>query len=366
MPAPIPLALAETSPGLYEIRWTVPADVDPGTYELTGTLMVGSTTLASAPPAPLTLQPAPLPALEVPGAPAVPAAPPGLPPPPVIEAPAPSLFGAPSDFRFQGIRPDIPFWVDADDLIVMGVRNSLVGLQLALNIKMWSPQGDFIGTQLTVVPPSTRALTFFSVPLGPGYLVDVTVNAAAGSPKRGQCLVSILLARHNPTAFQTYALLGKDYVTPHQGPSWPPGRIVAGAEGTGAVLLIIGTSPPAGSDFTFSVPTGARWRIRNVAANLTTSLVVANRLPDLQVTFTGGGPMRIAGTQATAAGLSQFYYWIPGLPAAGVVDANQTNQWMPPDLVLPGGSTIGPATANLQGGDSWGTPILEVEEVIDE
>ena len=48
------------------------------------------------------------------------------------------------------------------------------------------------------------------------------------------------------------------------------------------------------------------------------------------------------------------------------MDANQTNQWMPPDLVLPGGSTIGPATANLQGGDSWGTPILEVEEVIDE
>src|SRR5258708_26825673 len=241
--------------------------------------MVGSTTLASAPPALLTLQPAPLPALEVPGAPAIPGAPPELPPPPVVEAPAPSLFGAPPDFRFPGIRPDIPFWVDADDLLVMSVRNSIVGLQLALNVKMWSPQGDFIGNQTTVAPASTRALQFFSQTLGPGYLVDVTVTIASGSAKRGQCLVGILLARHNPAAFQTYALLAKDYATAQQGPSWPTGRIVAGAEGPGAVLLIIGSAPGAGSDLPLSRSTGCRWRIPNRAAKPKNAVVGASRRP---------------------------------------------------------------------------------------
>src|SRR5712692_7877620 len=52
---PSDLFLLEISAGVYEARWTVPADVDAGRYDVVATLMVGGIRLAATPPAALEL-----------------------------------------------------------------------------------------------------------------------------------------------------------------------------------------------------------------------------------------------------------------------------------------------------------------------
>jgi hypothetical protein len=75
-----------------------------------------------------------------------------------------------------------------------------------------------------------------------------------------------------------------------------------------------------------------------------------------------GIPLRLAGSQITIAGQSNFYYWAPGAPQ--LTAGNQLNQWIPSDLILLPGATIGPVTAGLLAGDQWGTPVMWVEELI--
>src|SRR5258708_7097757 len=83
---PPDLFLLETSAGVYEARWTVPADVDAGRYDVVATLTVGGIRLAATPPAALELVRQ---VAEGPGAPGAapragrgpPAPPPACPPP---------------------------------------------------------------------------------------------------------------------------------------------------------------------------------------------------------------------------------------------------------------------------------------------
>src|SRR5713226_6808819 len=132
---------------------------------------------------------------------------------------------------------------------------------------------------------------------------------------------------------------------------------------TGQPHTFIGVGPGAGSDFgPITVPvTSVAWRIRLVAANLSTSVAAGNRIPDLLINISSL-PMRIAGSQPTPPSTSNFYYWIPGAP--NLTNANQLNQWHPTDLLLPVGATLASATPTLQAGDQWGTPILYVEELV--
>ncbi len=368
MALPSRLQLTETSPGYYEIRWTLPDDIDPGTYQVTGSEVVSGLQLAATPSAQLTIlstgavSPAPTPA----PAPSPPEAPP---PAEVSAAPGPRANRAGLDYGWRDPRlaaVENQYWVTPDDILILGIRNSVVGLTVTFTARVWDPDGHLAASAVTVSPPSDRSVSFFSMPLAYGYLVAASAVVSSGTARVGQVFASLRIGRPPLANFLTYWFLGADYLTRQKAIYWPPGRTQDGASWPGFIYTVIGSAPGAGSDFSFTVPANTRWRFRNLAANLTTSVAVANRIPDLLAVLSGGAPMRIAGTQITTASLSQFYYWAPGLPVAGVTDANQSDQWMPPDLVLSGGSTIGPATANLQGGDSWGTPVLWVEEVIED
>ncbi len=368
MATPPRLQLTETSPGYYEIRWTLPDDIDPGTYQVTGSEVVSGLQLAATPSAQLTV-------LST-GAPALVPAPPPSPPPPEAPPPAegptppgprgrvPGLDYGWRDPRLAAIENQ--YWTTPDDILILGVRNRVVGVSVTFTARVWDPDGHLAASAVTITPPSDGSVTYYSMPLAYGYLVAAAAVLSAGTVRLGQCLVSLRIGRPPLSNFLTYWYLGQDYLTAQKAVFWPPGRVVDGGTFPGRVYTVIGSAPGAGSDFQFTVPANTRWLIRNVAANLTTSAVAANRTPDLQLTLSGGAPLRLAGTQVTPANTSQFYYWAPGLPVAGVTNVNQSDQWIPPDLVLNAGTTIGPVTVNMQGGDSWGTPVLWVEEVIED
>ena len=294
-----------------------------------------------------------------------------------------------ADFVHQGLRPDIAQWVTPDDSLVIGVRNAQAGVTLAAAARLWVPgsaggfdpnapwpisspiSGQFLegyaGSANTITPSTDRSLGLTAIPLTQGYLVAAAVRATVGSPRHGQCLVSLYLQRGTGGAGTTYQLLGQDYVTAQTGAGWPGGRIVSGSEGKGALYVITVAQPPAGADWTQTVPAFTRWRIKAVSATLTTSAVVATRFPQLEVLSAGGAAIYLPpAPQSQAAGVANGWVWQTGLPVVGQTVGAFQFETLPPEIEIGDGGNIKVATAALQAGDQWSGIALYVEEWIND
>src|SRR5712692_1440616 len=104
--------------------------------------------------------------------------------------------------------PPLPLWVTPDDLLIVGHRSSVAGLTLRLGGVIWHPDGTQHELNTNILPTSDRSLNFTSIPLHYGYLVHASVGVAVGTPKRGQVLVSLQVARPPAVGFRTRWFLG--------------------------------------------------------------------------------------------------------------------------------------------------------------
>jgi len=393
MGAPPRIRLTETRPGLYQTWWSVPPDTDPGRYILRGRMtqegmvravvplgsLVVAPRVATTPPPPTT--PAPPVAPPRTGAP-----PPGAPPVAAPAAPVGQVTPAFLDFVHQGLRPDIPFWVTPDDSVVIGVRNSASGVRLTAAARVWSPstpQGldsetpwppvspiafafpeAFAGSAVPITPPTDRSLQLTSLSLAQGYLVGVTVVATGGAPKRGQCLVTISLRRGAAGAATTFQTLAQDYVTSTLGPSWPPGRLIAGIEGPGVIRVIAVATPAVGQNWTQTVPTGARWIIRLIQS-VFTSTAPNNQQPNLQIADATGLNLQIQSPVKVVGAGTTVFEWFAGGPS--LVAQNNVDQLsLPNPLILVPGAYVRVSTAGILAGDAWTGIQLWVEELIED
>lgn len=134
---------------------------------------------------------------------------------------------------------------------------------------------------------------------------------------------------------------------------------IARAFGSGTVRAIIGTDPPAGVEFSETVPAGVQWRLMAVGAVLATSAVVATRGPNLDIAGPVGGVFFHSQQGLQVAGLTLLRNWAtiggegPGFSPVGQI---------PIGLVLGPGFVISSHILGLQAGDEWGAPQLIVEE----
>ena len=129
-----------------------------------------------------------------------------------------------------------------------------------------------------------------------------------------------------------------------------------------AVKTVAVANPAAGADWSVQVPAGVTWEVQSVYAQLATSAVVANRFPVLVVQDAGGNTLLDAnpGGGGQTATQTHKYTWAIG---AGSNQNTSANPSAPiPDMVLPGGSTIGTTTLNLDAGDQWSAVSLFVVE----
>lgn len=381
MAAPPRLRLTETAPGRYQTWWSVPPDTDPGRYVLRGHLTQAGMRRAVVPLGGVVITPraqipvviqgplptpptAPQPAAPPPPPPAAPPPPPPVPPPAPVAAPPPP---SPADYLHPGIRPDVALWVTPDDVVVVKVRNSASGVMLQATVGLWSPEGNWAGTAAPITPATDRSLGVTTIPLATGYLVSVAVAVTGGAAVRGQCLVSVYLQRGSGGAAVIYRALGQDYVTSQRVVGWPPGTTQEGVSGRGFLRAITLTQPVAGVDWSTTVPTAARWRLRQVNAVLTTSGVVANRSPELQILFPGVVRVFSVNTgNAEPANSAQPWVWEPGF--AGIFAQVNGVLWtdLNPDIWLPAGTTIRAVTTNLQVADQWSQIAMTVEEWIED
>lgn len=353
--AVLTLPLTETSPGVYETWWSVPADLAAGVYNLVGCLTIGGAPKAVTPPAVLLVlgplpppptapalgaaAPPPAPGAAPPSPPAPGAPPPPPPAPPPTEAPptitqvqlvpqAPAYPAAPGG---DSTLPQAPtwastptravpageLWVTPDDFLVLGVRNSLANVALTLSVRMWGADGQFTGGSVTVTPPSDRSLNYYTMPLAYGYICEVAVVASTGTPQRGRTLAQVLLARGPKTAFTTYAILCQDYITSFTKVGWPPGQIIPGTSRPGYTNFV---QFATGAQ---TIPTGARWILQWVQGGIITSGAAKNRWARLTYTppQTNATDFEVMSTSGVPANTTADQYFVLGL-GSGQSDAS--------------------------------------------
>ncbi len=121
-------------------------------------------------------------------------------------------------------------------------------------------------------------------------------------------------------------------------------------------------SPAAGADWSVAVPGGTLWVVRALKAQLATSAVVANRIPNLRVTDGTNVVCQIAHQQNITTGTTSILSWIAGWPGPFYGNLNQSlTDWFP-EFPLHGGYVVGPVTANLDAGDQWSAIVATVDE----
>ncbi len=256
-------------------------------------------------------------------------------------------------------------WVTPDELLIITVRNALAGVALAFNGRLWVPPDKVVELNQPIVPTSDRSLNTFAQALDYGYLVSAAVIASSGAGRRGQTLAAMQLARPPKTAFAPKLFMGQDYVTGMNAVLWPSPRVVGGIEGPGALYSIAVTTPGAGADWTQTVPTGARWRIRGGTAQLVTSAAVATRQVALVIDDGVNTLFTSESASTQLAGVTQVYDLLPGGTVTTLVSTHQP-LFQPVDLILSAGWRIRTSTGAIQAGDQWSAIRLLVEESLED
>jgi hypothetical protein len=264
-----------------------------------------------------------------------------------------------------GGRAPLGAWVTPDDLFVVGVRNSLAGVQLGANARIWHPDGSVGEINLSITPGTTRAVQFFSQQLHYGYLVHAAVTKLAGNPTRGTTLASLQVARPPVGSFATKWFLGQDYITGMDAVYWPFGRNIPGVEGPGFLRSVQVTNPAAGADWTQTVPAGARWAVRAFGALFTAGAAVGNR--NIRPQLDDGVNVLYRSTTDVSV-IANGTLGVFGSPVflKTTVDTTQALVPIPVSTVLFAGWRIGVATAGILAADQWSFINLLVEEWLED
>jgi len=267
-------------------------------------------------------------------------------------------------FAQQNIQPPAHLFVTPDDFLTLGVVNALTGVTLQVQGRLWTPEGDITLPGFTVSPPADRVLRYTSFQLYYGYLTSVAVWPIGGTlPVGSQTFCSLQLVRPPLASFNLDWPIASGYVTANTFLATPYGAQAPSLTTQGQLYTVTGAAPPAGQDWSQTVPANARWKVRSVLMPFTTGGAAGNRFLGIRA-FSGAtllwqsnNPNAIA-AGSTVAGLAMM-----GYPVNSFVAGNYFIP-IPTDIPTFAGGTIQSSTPNIQGGDQHGAPILLVEEVL--
>jgi hypothetical protein len=254
------------------------------------------------------------------------------------------------------------FYSNGEDNIRVTSFNAVSGVRLKI-------QGRFIDSQQLITPlahdhtPNTdRTAVTTEFALGVGAVLNFNVFASAGAPTTGQTFVIVQLIRGKGAAATVLGTLLQAYVTLTQHLAFPGSPIQSSLDGPGAVRMFAGTVPAAGINFTEISPFGARWQLLAVRTRLTTSAVVATRIPILTIVNNATDQIYLPQYRGSPASASDFYVWAAGVPAFTPAAVGYNAAPLPTDLPLPQFTAITCTTPGLDVGDQWFAPILTVRE----
>lgn len=291
-----------------------------------------------------------------------------------------------ASFGISSIAPPSNLYIGRDDvLLLQGLTTNATGDTITVNIRMLVPvrpdavggQPDSPKSQANVGPPLT-AIEFGAVnltlavgvlgskvvPLAEGFLLSIA-GVSQTTAARGITFMRATLLRGGSTAPFASLLIVSDYVTTTYFAGWPYGRIISSAETAGFTQEQTVANPAAGADWSFTIPTGAKWRIQSVSAQYAASATVNNRAPSIQILQSGvvvfeGTPNQVIVASTTA----QVTYTSGSSPGAA---ANVTDVMgpLPSPCWISNALVIRSVTKNISAGDQWSNIAIWAEQFVD-
>jgi hypothetical protein len=248
-----------------------------------------------------------------------------------------------------------------DNLRVVAV-NVVSGARLAIQGRRLSSAGVVEAFAFTHTPNSDRTVTTQDYALGVGAILNLTIFATGATPLIGQTFVQAKLIRGLGGATVVLGTLLQGYVTSTQELAWPGSPIVSSIESGGYYRAIVGTTPAAGGEIAETVPTGVRWDVRAVFAQLQASAAPGTRNPALAA-YPGAQTFALSlQPLSLAAGAGGSFFWGEGLVAASEAATSRSTAPIPVSFALLGGHVIRTVTGGLLAGDQWTAPQLLVRE----
>lgn len=251
------------------------------------------------------------------------------------------------------------------DALRLTVHNSQSGVEVAVHYRLLTQDAGILATVYRATPATDRTATAFEFVIGEGYLLNATVFASSGSPRRGQTFVRLQAIHGRTLSATVLGTIVQGYVTGQQDRAWPGSPLEGSLEGDGYTRTLSGTDPAAGTSIQETVPTGARWRVRAAKTQLATSATVATRKVYAQQLVPGAFAVAWSWqTLAQVASETNDYFWALGLPVEATPPSNKGVAGLP-DIVLLAGSTFVIGAISLQPGDDFNTPQLTLDEWVE-
>jgi hypothetical protein len=278
---------------------------------------------------------------------------------------APGMVTALDDATLDRLRVQLTpsaFYMRVDDNIRVTSYNAAAGVSLALRSRFLGLDGEIMPSADLQTPNTDRSAKSTIVPTPEGWLLGAQIFAVAGTPLIGQCFVVVEIVQGLGSSAIVLQTLAAGYVTAKQPLSWPGAPIASSLDGAGALRAIVGTVPGAGAEISETVPTAARWELLTFAAQLTTAVAVANRVPVLVIDDGTNNEFLWPAQGNETASLAWQNHWAQGSPSAFTLGALTSNGPLPTNNRLGAGFRIRTSTVALQGADQWSSPKYLVRE----
>jgi hypothetical protein len=275
---------------------------------------------------------------------------------------APALFTPAQLARLRRTLGRTPYYCDPDTQLQFIFQGNVAGQSVSIFIRFQDLEGQHKNITLTPGVSGNRSSSLVTVQLGEGLLWGVTVIARTSLIDVGQLYArcTMALTAANP---QTIATLFSGFCTSTQALSWPDVS-APNNDRPGSWTSVQGTAPAAGSEISFTIPTGARWTILALNLTLTCSAVVGNRR--MRVFYQIGGliPAPIGTAFVQTANNIGNYIVAPNFPnfSAPYTFGTYIAVATPFAITMQGGDVISTATDNLDVGDQWLAPTILYRE----
>lgn len=268
-------------------------------------------------------------------------------------------------FATHQVQPPTPLYVGRDDRLFLRAFNSLAGLSVTTTGRLLDTDGLIKTILHSFTPTTDRVNSQAEQQLFEGYLLNLRMNVAGASAQRGQCFVQANLFRGNlPNPLQVACLIS-DYATILVPAAWPTGQLHHSIEGPGALRVITGTDPAAGTELSETVPTKARWRLIAFTFQYVSSAVAGARRVEL--TFDDGATVyaRIQPAATFDANTTARMGYLGGGSAYTPAGSAMTMP-LPHPAYLFAGHRIRTSSVGADVGDNIGAPTYLVEEWIED
>lgn len=268
-------------------------------------------------------------------------------------------------WQLKRVTPPSPLYVSVDDKLVVGAATSQTNEVVTVNYRLLrASDGVIVPGQFTVTPTNNRTIVVKTQQLAEGFLLSASVKAAVATT-RGMTFVRAFLGAGPFGAGQPSYMLMADYVTTAMAPAHPNGRVLAPTEGPGLLYSVRAAHSPAGTNWSFTVPTNARWRVESIQSLLVTSATVATRQVSLVIASPTDTIAIVPGNVNQAASQTEFYIWGDGLLYQ--VDTRPVDSApLPRNMILLPSFVINAQVLSLQAADQWSDfPVVFVEEWLD-